>query len=324
MSDLSKAQKVRLGLFLLMSAVIIAAVVMFKIGGTVFSHSDHYFARISGGVGGLTPGSDVTYNGIVIGKVAMVNVDPIDVAMVRLELELKEGTPIPENTTATVVMQGITGSRRVDLVGGTNGVRRRTPGEEIPAGVGLFDELLQKAEDISAKVDIIADQVVRVTSEENLVRIEGLLTNVERATGAIAGILEDSRPRIGRLLDVAESTGGEIADVLIDVRQAVKSLNGVITQAGGVITREVGPLLAKANGVVARVDGVALKVDGVVAQAGTFVGRFDTAVGRTQGDVQRVLVELADGIDSISELAELLRRDPSSLIQGKTWEGRNP
>jgi len=324
MSDLSKAQKVRLGFFLLIATAIVAAVVIYKVGGTVFSHSDKYFVRISGGVGGLTAGSDVTYNGIVIGKVNTVAVDPVDVAMVRLGLELQEGTPIPENTTATVVLQGITGTRRVDLMGGTNGVRRRLPGEEIPAGVGLFDELLQKAENISAKIDTIADQVNRITSEDNLLRIEGTLANIERISAGLAGTIEDTRPRIGRLLDVAETASGEVSGALNDVRSTIKSLNDVVDHTDGILIREVGPLLSKANSVVARVDGAVAKVDGFVANASTFVGRFDTAVGRTQSDVQRVLVELSDGIDSIAQLAEMLRRDPSSLIQGKTWAGRDP
>lgn len=317
MSDLSKAQKVRLGLFLLMAAVLIAGIVLFKIGGTVFSHSDFYFTRISGGVGGLTSGSDVTYNGIVIGKVSGVSVDPVDVSMVRLDLELQEGTPVPENTTATVVLQGITGSRRVDLMGGTNSARRRVPGEEIPAGVGLFDELLAKAEGITDKIDVLADQVARLTGDQNLVRIEGALANTERATAAVAGLLEDTRPRLARLLDSAEGMSVEVSAVLSEAKTTVKTLNGAIARTEGMVVREVGPILSKANGVMT-------KVDKMVGNADAFLGRFDKAMGRTQGDFQRVLVELADGIDSIAELAELLRRDPSSLIQGKTWEGRNP
>lgn len=324
MSDLSKAQKVRLGFFLLIAAGFVAALVIYKIGGTLLAHTDTYFVRISGGVGGLTAGSDVTYNGIVIGKVSAVAVDPVDVAMVKLQLDLQEGTPIPENTTATVVLQGITGTRRVDLMGGTNGVRRRVPGEEIPAGVGLFDELLQKAENISAKIELIADQVNRITSEDNLVRIEGTLANVERISAGLAGVIEDSRPRIARLMDVAESAGSEVSGIIVDVRSTIKKVNGVVDHADGIITREVGPLLGKANGVITKVDGVVAKVDGLVAGANTFVGRFDSALGRTQGDIQRVLVQLADGIDSISELADMLKRDPSSLIQGKTWAGRDP
>ncbi len=317
MSDLSKAQKVRLGLFLLMATVLIAGIVLYKVGGTVFSHSDFYFTRIAGGVGGLTAGSDVTYNGIVIGKVSNVSVDPIDVSMVRLDLELQEGTPVPENTTATVVLQGITGSRRVDLMGGTNSARRRVPGEEIPAGVGLFDELLEKAEDITAKIDVMADQLARLTGDQNLVRIEGTLANTERATAALAGLLEDTRPRIARLLDSAEGMTSGVDAVIGEVQKTVKTMNGAIARTEAIIVREVGPMLSKANGVVA-------KVDKIVGNADAFLGRFDKAMGRTQNDVQRVLVELADGIDSIAELAELLRRDPSSLIQGKTWEGRNP
>ena len=98
MSDLSKAQKVRLGIFLFMAALLVAALVIYKVGGALFEEPDHYIVRIADGVGGLQAGADVTYNGIVIGQVSDVQVDPVDVAMVRLELELAEGTPIPENT----------------------------------------------------------------------------------------------------------------------------------------------------------------------------------------------------------------------------------
>ena len=322
MSDVSRAQKIRLGIFLFMAALLIAALVIYKLGGALFAEPDHYTVRIADGVGGLQAGADVTYNGIVIGQVSDVKVDPVDVAMVRLELELAEGTPIPENTTATVVLQGITGGRRVDLMGGTNGVRLRKAGEEIPAGRGLFDELLEKAEQISAKVDVIADQVTRLGSDENIERIEGTLANAERASLALAGLLEDSRPRMVALLDTAGSTTAELGDVLVRAKTTMTNLDRAIASAEGLISKDVRPLIGRAAKVMERIDGVVGKVDGAVADAAKVMQRVDTVVGRTSGDVQRVLVELADGIGSIAELADMLSRDPSSLIQGRTWEGR--
>ncbi len=322
MSDLSKAQKVRLGIFLFMAALLVAALVIYKVGGALFEEPDHYIVRIADGVGGLQAGADVTYNGIVIGQVSDVQVDPVDVAMVRLELELAEGTPIPENTTATVVLQGITGARRVDLMGGTNGVRLRKAGEEIPAGRGLFDELLEKAEQISGKVEVIADQVTRMGSDENIERIEGTLANAERASLALAGLLEDTRPRVASLLDSAGTTTAELGEVLGRAKTTMANLDRAIAAAEGLISKDVRPLIGRVNGVVGKIDGVVGKVDGAVADAASVMQRIDKVVGRTSGDMQRLLVELADGIGNIGELADILSRDPSSLIQGRTGEGR--
>src|SRR5690606_18747 len=100
-----------------------------KLSDVLFADRDHYVVRVKDGVGGLQPGADVTYNGIVVGKVEDVKVDPADVAVVKLDLGLREGTPVPADAVATVVLQGISGQRRVDLSGGTNDARLRKPGE---------------------------------------------------------------------------------------------------------------------------------------------------------------------------------------------------
>lgn len=311
MSELSKAQKVRLGVFLLAALGLAVGAILLKVGSSLFASADHFYVRLGEPVGGLVPGADVTYNGIVVGKVGAVMVDPVDVAMVRLDLELREGTPIPENTVATVVLTGITGARRVDLVGGTGGVRLRRPGEEIPAGRGLFDELLDKAERIGARIDELGERMSAIASDDNLARIERTLGHVERAAGGVAGLVEETRPRVARLLDTAADTGAEIALTLGDARRTMRSLDLAIAHADRVISHDVGPLVADARGAVQRFDGMLARADGVI-------GRIDGAVGRTQGDIARVLRALGEGVDSIGELAEMLARDPSSLLVGKS------
>lgn len=314
MSELSKAQKVRLGVFLLAALSLAVGAILAKVGASIFASADHYSVRLGEPVGGLLPGADVTYNGIVVGKVGAVMVDPIDVAKVRLDLELRAGTPVPENASATVVWTGITGARRVDLVGGTGGVRLRRPGEEIPAGRGLIDALVDKAERIGERLD-------RLASDDNLARIERTLGNVERVAGAVVELVDETRPRVARLLDVAADTGAEVALTLADARRTMRSLDVAIGHADRV-ARDLGPLVGDARGAVQRFDALLARVDGVV-------GRIDKevvgAIGRTQGDVARVLRALGDGVEQIGELAEMLVRDPSSLVvgkSGKSWAVR--
>src|SRR5688572_29663145 len=119
MSDFTRAQKARLGIFLLFSIALFTVIVVVKLGSELFDVRDAYHVRMPGGVGSLDRGSAVTFNGIVVGRVERVAVDPNDVAMVAIELSLDSGTPVPEDTRATVAMRGITGLKYVELAGGT-------------------------------------------------------------------------------------------------------------------------------------------------------------------------------------------------------------
>jgi len=133
MNELTRAQKGRLGFFLLFAAGLIAFIIVVKVGESLFDKRDAYHVRMPGSVGALDPGSAVTFNGIVVGRVQSVVIDPRDVGIVAIELSLADGTPIPEDTSATVAMRGITGMKYVELTGGTNSAKLRKPGEEIPA-----------------------------------------------------------------------------------------------------------------------------------------------------------------------------------------------
>ena len=46
-------------------------------------------------------------------------------------LSLQAGTPVTEDTVATLQMQGITGLKYIELQGGTNEARRLSPGDKV-------------------------------------------------------------------------------------------------------------------------------------------------------------------------------------------------
>src|SRR4051812_25612440 len=60
-------------------------------------------------VTGLNIDSPVRYNGVPVGLVRSIQLDPRNLRLVRIELEIKDGTPIPPSTFATRQLQGIRG-----------------------------------------------------------------------------------------------------------------------------------------------------------------------------------------------------------------------
>ena len=90
---------------------------------------DIYF---EGAVAGLKPGNAVQYRGIPVGGVIDMRIDPDDVERVLVTIEVAAGTPISEDTEATLALQGITGLSYIQLTGGTQEAAALTAGPGQP------------------------------------------------------------------------------------------------------------------------------------------------------------------------------------------------
>lgn len=319
MSDLTRAQKARLGFFLLLAVGLLAVVVVVKVGESLFDTRDVYRVRMPGSVGALDPGSAVTFNGIVVGRVERVAIDPYDVAVVDIDLSLEEGTPIPADAEATVAMAGITGQKYVELTGGTNKARRRRPGEEIPAGRSMLDELQDRAVGIAAKLDGLLDDARAWMYGPSLDHVEATLASVRRTTEALEELLVTNAPQITSLLARGDEVAEDLAGLMVEARATAVSAREALTAGRATLltldqtVKRVGDSVARVGDTVERI--ASKQVEPIVAQ-------LSTAVKRAGSDLRVALDELVQGFDSVGAVADMLSKDPSSLIFGKSGKER--
>ena len=323
MTDLTRAQKTRLGLFLLLATGLFVVAAVVKIGPNLFGHHDRYHVRMPNGVGGLEPGAKVTFNGLLVGSVDSLTVDPDDLALVDIELAIDGGVPIPADAKATVAMQGITGSRYVELGGGTNGARRRVPGEEIPAGLSMFDDLAERARGIAERVTVLLDTVQGIAGGPEGDHVKSIIAHTARMVGSLDAILEQSGPRVSAIIarvdalseavtPSIEAASADLGAMMADARAAIASVRQAAatlqTTIANIARDDVGPLFARVTEVAAHAD--ALVVD---ARA---------ILGGTRSDVHGALEAMTRGVDSFSDLADMLRSDPSSIVLGRSAKPR--
>ena len=69
-------------------------------------------------VSGLTPGSSVLFNGIRVGVILSLQLDPNDPKRVMTSIAVDPGTPIRADTQVDVSFQGLTGAPAISLRGG--------------------------------------------------------------------------------------------------------------------------------------------------------------------------------------------------------------
>ena len=71
----TRAQKMRLGIFLIVTTTIIVITLIYLLGASLMEVRDPYVVVLQGGSAGLEVGSQVRFNDIVVGRVEHVSLD---------------------------------------------------------------------------------------------------------------------------------------------------------------------------------------------------------------------------------------------------------
>ena len=98
------------GAFVLaLGAVLVAGILWIASGGAFQKKYDHYLAIMEESVSGLNLNAPVKYNGVEVGKVRSIALDPVKPQNVRLVFAIERGSPIKQNTLAVLKTKALTG-----------------------------------------------------------------------------------------------------------------------------------------------------------------------------------------------------------------------
>jgi phospholipid/cholesterol/gamma-HCH transport system substrate-binding protein len=145
-----------------------------------------YFIVFDGSVAGLTTGSSVGFNGIKVGEVQSMQLDPADARKVQVLISVHGDTPVRENSHASMQSLGLTGGTGIQITAGSpdSPFLVATAENPIPViaadrggGQGLFDAAPAVMNNANALLLRLNDLVA-----ENQESIHKTLTNVESVT----------------------------------------------------------------------------------------------------------------------------------------------
>ncbi|MFU8877407.1 MAG: MlaD family protein, partial [Wenzhouxiangellaceae bacterium] len=110
--------------FVLIGAVTMAALIAAVLFGLFAARFvtdaawNRYEVLFTDSVIGLSRGSPVLFNGVNVGRVSELRLNPEDVREVLATVEINAEVPIHEDTEATIRLLGLTGSAAIQLRGG--------------------------------------------------------------------------------------------------------------------------------------------------------------------------------------------------------------
>ncbi len=163
----------------------------------------YYDVYFDGSVTGLNPGSTVRYNGLPVGRVGEIKLDPTDPTKVRVTVELQAGVPVKTDTVASLELQGVTGGSYVNLTGGTSDALplARQSGQRYPVIASRqsgLQRVVEGAPELLNRVLALTDQVNALVSPENRKAVADTLENFRKVSAAAASHTDDINHRARR------------------------------------------------------------------------------------------------------------------------------
>jgi phospholipid/cholesterol/gamma-HCH transport system substrate-binding protein len=289
------------GAFVLaLGAVLIAGVLWLASGGALRQKVDLYLAIEDESVAGLNLNAPVKYNGVEVGQVREIHLDPANPQRVRLIFAIAHGTPIKVDTEAVLKTQGLTGIAYVELSGGAPGSAPLLPGPngELPVirtKPSLSARLENVLTDVLAKLDSTSANLNAVLSDENRRAITSALADI----AAVAHTVAERRATIDAGLASAART----------------------FEHGERLAKQLGPVAERLGRGADAVEGMGRQVAATSASAGVAVDAAGAAIQRfgneTQPELQRLMNEVEVLSASLKRLAEQTERNPASLLVGR-------
>ena len=292
-----KVSYVVVGAFVAVFGAVLVVIVLWLARGGPEKTYRSYYAYFGDSVSGVSENSVVKYKGINVGRVKNMRFDPENPERVRLVLDIAEGTPIKEDTFASLAPQGLTGLAFVELGGGTRDSPplTPTPGQPYPViKIKPTVPLDQAASTLMTSLNEIASSLKDLTDKESRASIRKTMVNMAELTGA----LKQREKELDKLFSSADRT-------LENTREA---------------TAKLPALFSRATETAAALENMAQQIARTGKSVDSLVAGSQQDVHQTLSEAGLLIAELRRLTERLQGLSQQVEQNPRSLLFGRRRE----
>ncbi|WP_083003935.1 MlaD family protein [Halomonas sp. GT] len=303
----TRAHHVVIGLFTLLSA---AAALLFALWMSYAAGERNYqpyrilFER---SVSGLSIGSKVQYNGIEVGDVTELTLNPDDPRQVIASVRVYEDTPVKTDTRAKLAFASITGSMSIQLYGGTPESSRLINQTDstapfINADPSPIATLFDEGETMVQNINSILLNVNELFNDGNREQAGTILTSIAQITEMIASQQT--------ALDQNMALFGEVS------RQATATLESIDTlslEATRLLQQDGQQMMQSAESASRDVASAARRIEQLVNDN---AGAVDSTLQGAQ-DIAPALSALRSTLTNLDRITRQLEESPADFFLGR-------
>jgi len=306
----TKTQKVKVGAFLLISAILIVGGLML-VAGYRQGNSQRYMVVFEKTVLGLYKGGMVQYLGVPVGVVDDIYVGNDGKAYIETLIDPDKVT-LRHGVEAKLEFYSFaTGTMCVALSGGDPTGEILPPGAIIPTGQSQLESVSSQAADLMASLNKIAEEIqVGMTGME-----EGQLTEV---VDQIKPFIDDARAFIEDARGTLKTVEEQLTTTIEDVKPEIKKF-GDLADSAKELSKTANDTLGDMRAKIEPLDLAKLQTEllSLADQIKHTTKRLDGMSGtipHTMDNLQYALVDttrkLNETLDAFRELAETLNENP--------------
>ncbi|MBS0410618.1 MAG: MCE family protein [Proteobacteria bacterium] len=274
---------------------------------------DVYDIQFQGPVRGISDGGEVHFNGIKVGEITKIALDPKNPTLVIARVKVTSDVPIRQDSYAMLEPQGITGVNYIQISAGTPA--KPLLKDTVPFGVvprmlskrDAFSDLLSGGSNVVAKAIESLDRVNRVLSDDNIKTFSATLSDIQAVTAELR-----ARKSIIADADKALQSADQAAQ---QIRDLAKTSQGLVQGDGTRAVRKLGDAADQIEAAAKDVRALLAKLDGPTGDfAKTGLPQIQSAVTSLQQATEHLDAVLGE-IQSSPQ--GLISKPPSKEVEVK-------
>lgn len=323
----TKANNAVVGAFVVVSLLIAALLLIWisRSGGT--GSRRPFYVVFSGSVQGLSVGSSVLFNGLRVGEVSELGINPGNRSEIRARVLVDDLAPVKRNTRARLASLGFTGVASIEFFGGTDTAENLDPGPDgvapaIFAERSFVQNLLEGGADTLGRVNNVIAKVEDTVGQAQA-PINNTLKNVETFSDALA----KNSDGIGTLIADLSVAARRIADLstqlqnvadAIDPARVREIVDGVAAVVSALADEreKISTLVSDASSAARSIAVAADKLQPGIEKATSLLSAIDPdSVGRSVQSLERNLANTEKFTKGLSESSDRIIGDVSQAAK---------
>ena len=319
----TRAQRVRLALFLVFSFSVLAGFLLVVAGSQLLLKRVTYYIEFDESVGGLSAGDPVKYQGITVGRVEDTRVSPEEIGVVLVEISL-EARKVPNlirtDTQARLYSQGVTGLKYIELSSGSPDAPLLEPGEVLPARATFLSNMEERAEVLMVRIEDLLTNLTAMTAEPNQRRLGRMIEAGSELMENTNALLTDSSGDLGETIANLARVTDNLAATTASMRATMDSVQ-VLTSAEETrtalrdLSRSIRVLREHLEGPVPELLASLHQMTGTIDATVTHV---DRTVLQSRKNILDAMQSLEETLLNVRQATELIRENPAVLLRGRT------
>ncbi|HCP79634.1 MAG: ABC transporter permease [Pusillimonas sp.] len=197
-------------------------------------------------VRGLSTGSSVQFNGIRVGEITDLYLDPKDLDKVKATISIRADIPVRQSTQAQLSVVGITGMAVIALTSGQDSgpVLVAPPGEPYPVIVARpspFSQIFRNGDAVLSGLTDLIQNANTLLSTQNVQTFSNTLAHLETASARLAD--QDIGMLISQLTDAAKSAA-----------ETLKSVDTLVSTEGRQVLQDTSRVMSTLERTASRLD----------------------------------------------------------------------